>query len=318
MMPMPLRLPQISLLAASLALAAGSSAFAKEDWQIGHGPFLSASDVRPHNKMPLDIRDVNAALAGETPDWKAALDRFAFGGNFANHSLAIFTDNYNGRFPSHLPVSTDYFGSTGHQNHVLTTALIGTGQFRNVEAAERVAFIGAALEAVTVNWSRYELGESRRKANMAEPNWSLDNGSPKNWNEIFAFYWGPEGQHSAHAALEALEGGPEVNQALLQALADGQEILVKQSWAPDHAEAVKRSLDEASVLLLASALDQALAAQDDGERGKARARAAGYWLAAAEAVAQNPEAAAAVEKALARDSAAADFQSALDAVAAAR
>lgn len=309
-----LRLPHVSLIAASLVLACGGLANAKEDWQIGHGPFVSASDVRPHNKMPLDIRDVNAALAAEQPDWRAALASFAFGGNFANHSLAIFTDNYNNRFPQHLPVSTGHFGDPGFQNHVLTAAIVGTGKFRSVEPAERVAFIEAGLEAVTINWSRYELGESRRKATAAEPNWSLENGSPKNWNEIFAFYWGPEGEHSAHAAVERREGGAGINEALLQALADGQEVLVTESWTPEHAEAVARHLNEASVLLLADALKQALDA-GEGESAVARARAAGYWLAAAEAVAGNPEAAAAVEAALAPGSTADDVRGAIRAIA---
>ncbi len=299
--------------AAAWLLAAGP-AWALEDWQLGHGPFVTASDVRSHNKMPLDIRDVNGSLAGEVPDWGAALHVFAFGGNFPNHSLALFGDDYNGRFASHLPVSVAHFGGTGFHNGSLYAALAGTGEFRRAEPAERVAFVAAGLEAVALNWSRYELGESRRKAKADKPNWSLENGSPKNWNEIFAFYWGPEGRHSVHAALEKLEGGPAVNEALLQALADGQELLVKESWAPDHAAALVVQLDKASVLLLSDALGKVAAETDEKQAAAHRARAAGYWLTAAEAVADTPGAADAVKKALAAKSNADDIKAAIDAL----
>lgn len=301
-------------LTVSVLFAGGVPANALEDWQIGHGPFVSASDVRNHNKMPLDIRDVTGALAGETPDWAAALQSYAFGGNFPSHSLALFSDDYNGRFASHLPVSVAHFGETGFQNTALYAAIVGTGQHRRAEPAERVAFIAAGLESVALNWSRYELGESRRKANMDTPNWSLENGSPKNWNEIFAFYWGPEGRHSVHAALEAVEGGAAVNAALLQTLADGQELLVKETWTPEHDAAVASGLDTASVLLLKDALEKAAAETDEKASAVARARAAGYWLAAAEAVADTPGAADAVKAALARDSSADAVKAALDAL----
>jgi hypothetical protein len=70
---------------------------------------------------------------------------------------------------------------------------------------------------------------SRSKALAATPNWALTNGSPKNWNEIFAFHFGPGGQHSVHAALEAVPGGAGVNAALYAALAEGQVHLLDQA-----------------------------------------------------------------------------------------
>ena len=89
---------------------------------------------------------------------------------------------------------------------------------------------GATLATIQ-NWTRFELAMSERKANAATPNWALKNGSPKNWNEVFAFHWGPEGQHSVHAALEGVPGGAEVNAALYAALADGQLHLLEERWA---------------------------------------------------------------------------------------
>lgn len=298
-------------IAAFMLLGTPGATHAKEDWQLGHGPFLSVSDVRNHNRMPLDINDVTTALEGETPDWGEALRHYAFGGNFPNHSLALFADDYNGRFASHLPVSTQYFGTTGFQRDTLYAALIGTGKYRRAEPAERVALVEAGLEAVALNWSRYELGESQRKGTAAEPNWSLENGSPKNWNEIFAFWHGPDGQHSVYAALEARDGGAAINEELYQVLADGQEVLVTDTWTPNHAEQVNAAFDKAATLLMADAL-AALAEADDAALPAARGRAAGYWLAAAETLADDKPTADAIEAALAPDADTATITTALE------
>src|SRR5690606_3871337 len=140
------------------------------------------------------------------------------------------------------------------------------------------------LVATAINWSRYELGESGRKANAKEPNWSLQNGSPKNWNEIFAFYWGPEGKHSVYEVLAAVPGGAAANEALLKVLAEGQELLVKENWAPDAAADVAKAMDAGALLLLDHALAGAEGADAD-RLALVQAEAAGYWLAAVENVA---------------------------------
>jgi hypothetical protein len=265
------------------AIACSVPAAAMEPWQIGHGPFVTASDVTKHNRMPLDIADVNAALATEPRDWDAAIARFAYGGNFPNHSLALFTDNYHGRFENHLPDAVAHFGNPNFMHHQLFAALVGSGEYRPMSEDERAAFIEAGLQAVSLNWSRYELGESRRKATMAEPNWSLENGSPKNWNEIFAFYYGPDGEHSTFETMAAIDGGTEINDALIAVLAEGQDILVTETWTDEHAEQVEDHLDRASVLILAAALETSQDADEDA-MFLARARTLGAWLAAAEAL----------------------------------
>lgn len=296
--------------AALIAASAATAAHAKEAWQIGHGPFLSASDVTNHVKMPLDIRDVVAPLQGETPDWNRALQAYAFGGNFKGHSLAIFADDYNGRFKTHLPVAVTYFGDTDFQGETLSAALIGTGRYKGGDAAERRAAVEAGLEAMALNWARYELGESQRKGTAKEPNWSLENGSPKNWNEIFAFWYGPEGQHSVHAALEARQGGAAINAALYQSLADGQAVLVDQKWTPEKAAEVKTHIDNASVLLLTDAL-KALSTADEAAKPAARGKVAGYWLAAAEVLGSDAAAAEAIEAATKPDAGALAVASAI-------
>jgi hypothetical protein len=44
-----------------------------EDWQLAHGGFVTASDVRPHNGLAQDRADMLAALARTPPDWAEAL-----------------------------------------------------------------------------------------------------------------------------------------------------------------------------------------------------------------------------------------------------
>lgn len=39
-----------------------------EDWQLSHGGFVTASDVRPHNGLPQGRGDMLAALSGDTPN----------------------------------------------------------------------------------------------------------------------------------------------------------------------------------------------------------------------------------------------------------
>jgi hypothetical protein len=295
-----------ALLAASLAFAAPAAAL--EDWQIAHGPFVTASDVRAHNALGADIAEIEAALAAPEPDFPAALTLYAFGKNFPwrgrTHSLGRFGDDYNGAMPRVLPAATAHFGSPSFQAEFMFSALAGTSHFQNAEPAERVAAVEGGALATVINWTRFELGMSQGKATAAEPNWSLENGSPKNWNEIFAFHFGPDGAHSVHASLEASPEGPAVNAALYDALARGQEKIVAETWAPEEAAEVAEIIDRGAVLLLAAALDAA-AASEGAAREVARARAAGLWRGAAEAVLpRDPEAAAVIEAALVREAAA--------------
>ena len=291
-----------------------ASADARESWQLGHGPFTTAADVRPHNRLGQDLADIRAPLAGEKRDWPAALNLYAFGKNFPNHSVAGFADNYNGRLSTYLANAAKHFGSPSYQNHFLLSALAGTGRFARVPENIRHAAVDAGLIAVVLNWCRYELGESERKATkMNPPNWALTNGSPKNWNEIFAFYYGPEGQHSAFEALAAIEGG-KINDRLLTALAEGQEDLVKQEWTPEAARKVAATLDAAGIALLREELKRAEEAADT-DFAVHQARAAGYWLAASETVAAaDPEKLKTVEAALSGKPDKAAFKAALDAL----
>ncbi len=259
-----------------------------EDWQLSHGGFVTASDVRPHNGLPQDRADILYALSTKSPDWAQALTVYTWGANFPwrdmTHSLGRFADNYNGAMPAVLPHSVAHWDDASFAVGPVYSALAGTGAFYQLPAAARIAFVDGATLATIVNWTRFELAMSERKALAAEPNWALTNGSPKNWNEIFAFHWGPEGQHSVHEALEAVYGGAEVNAALYAALAEGQPHLLEERWAEDDAARVDVLLHEGALRLVHAALNEAEGANDDDARTRAVLHARGLWLAAAEAM----------------------------------
>jgi hypothetical protein len=280
-----------TLLVATLGLSfLGHAAPAQtlEDWQLSHGGFVTASDVRPHNALPQDRGDMLAALAQTPPDWAEALTVYTWGRNFPwrdmTHSLGRFADNYNGAMPRVLPASVAHWGDPSFAVPPVFSALAGTGPFYQVAPEARIAFIEGATLATIINWTRFELVMSRSKALAARPNWALTNGSPKNWNEIFAFHVGPGGQHSVHAALEAVPGGAAVNAALYTALAEGQVYLLEQRWAEAEAAVVERLLHEGALRLFHAALTAAAEAADDAARARAALYARGLWLAAAEAV----------------------------------
>jgi hypothetical protein len=271
------------LLALALLLIALLPAQAKEPWQIGHGPFLTASDVTAHNKFPQDMADIRTLLSSDKPDWNAALALFTYGKHFRAHSIARFADNYNGRLNTYLAAATKFYGNASFQNAFLFAAIGNTNRFSRASPAERIAALDAGMTALLINYARYELGEAERKAKASTPNWSLENGAPKNWNEVFAFYYGPGGKHGAFEAIAKLPNGEKLNARILNALAKGQIDLIAQKWAPEaHAELVA-ALDAATIALFRDALNKFEAAPE-GDLPVARARAQGFWLGAVDAV----------------------------------
>jgi hypothetical protein len=271
-----------------MGLSTPAAADGLEEWQLSHGGFVTASDVRPHNGLPQDRGDMLAALRADSPDWAEALTVYTWGRNFPwrnmTHSLGRFADNYNGAMPAVVPLSVAHWDDPSFAVGPVYSALAGTGPFYQLTDEARIAFVDAATLATIINWTRFELAMSERKALAAEPNWALTNGSPKNWNEIFAFHWGPEGQHSVHAALEAVPEGAQVNAALYTALAEGQPHLLEERWAEDEAAVVNRLLHEGSLRLFHAALQAAEGASTEEDRMLALMQARGLWLAAAEAV----------------------------------
>ncbi len=281
------RLFAMTLLAAPLLLAS-PAAEALEDWQLSHGPFVTEADVRAHAGLPQDRGDILAAITQETPDWPQALEIYAFGRHFPwrgqTHSLGRFADDYNGAMPTVLPEAVEHFGDAAFQNAWLFSALAGTRDFQGADDALRVAAVEGGTLAAILNWCRFELVMSERKAGADNPNWSIKNGSPKNWNEIFAFYRGTNGTHSVYEALAGSEEGAALNAALMQVLADGQEDVLAETWPEEAGREVEALLDRAALLILRDALAD-LDGLSDEEIAAAQARAAGLWLAASQSIA---------------------------------
>jgi hypothetical protein len=289
-----------AIAAACAALIAAPSV--AQDWVLSHGPFVTASDVTPHNALPQDLADIRAALAADPPRWAEALEVFTFGRHFPwrgqTHSIGRFGDDYNGAMPRVTPLSVTLFGTPSYAAAFTFSAIAGTNRFQGAPDAVRAAATEAGALASIINWTRFELAMSRTKALAAEPNWSLQNGSPKNWNEIFAFHYGPDGRHSVFEALEAVEGGSAINAGLMQALADGQDVILTNAWAEDAGADVARLLDRGAMTLFLDRLRAAVTASGE-DQAVAHARAAGLWLAGAETMlAADPDAAQVVHAAM--------------------
>jgi hypothetical protein len=104
-----------------------------EDWQLSHGGFVTASDVRPHNALPQDRADMLAVLVQTPPDWAGALTVYTWGRNFPwrdmTHSLGRFADNYNSAMPRVLPASVAHWNDPSFAVGPVFSALAGTGPF---------------------------------------------------------------------------------------------------------------------------------------------------------------------------------------------
>lgn len=292
----PATLLMTSLLFASVGWDAGKPALAEvPSFALSAEGFTTAADVRPHNRLSLDIAEINTALSQFPPDYAAALNRYAYGRHFnwrdSSHSLAFFADDYQGRMQRTLPGSMALGIDPTFQHQFLASALMGTGPFsgqgqrRSLPDAARIAAIQSGILATVLNWCRLELTEASLRGPQ-DDNWSLANGSPKNWSELFAFWYGVEGQHSLHQEMSRIAerfGIPEhPTQRVTQPLAAGQPALLEKRWPETEAAAVQQALDVAALLLMldrVADLDAAVAAGGDTALA-AQWSVRGAWLAA--------------------------------------
>jgi hypothetical protein len=295
------------LLALPLVMAAAGAWAQTPRYSIGADGFVTAADVRAHSRMGLDIAEIRGALAQSPPDFAAALTRYAFGRHFAwrdsAHSLAYFADDYHGRMKRSLPGAALLEPDPAFQHRFMSAALMGTGLFegggpvRSTAAEARVAAIETGVLALLVNWCRLELSEASIRGPQAN-NWSLANGSPKNWSELFAFWHGPDGKHTLHDELGRIGTrfgvAEHPTRALTAALAAGQVALLEKRWPEAEAVSVRASLDQAALLIFldrVADLDAGIAA---GSTTALAARAAlrAAWLAAGDSFARADEVAA--------------------------
>ena len=121
-----------------MGLSTPAAADKMEEWQLSQGGFVTASDVRNHNKIGQDRADMLDALSGDSPNWSEALTLYTWGRNFPwkgiTHSLGRFADNYNGAMPSVLPLSVDHWSDASFAVGPVFSALAGTGEFAQCRA----------------------------------------------------------------------------------------------------------------------------------------------------------------------------------------
>ncbi|TVR11152.1 MAG: hypothetical protein EA385_01855 [Salinarimonadaceae bacterium] len=279
-------------------VSAPFAALASDSFAIEGYGFVTAADVRQHNRLPLDLAEIRQALTSPEPDFAAALQRYAYGGGFAwrdsFHSLAFFADDYNHRMARSLPGAVGFYGEGDYAHRQIVAALMGTGEFRggggqrSQPEAVRAAFVIDGALATILNWCRLELSEASIRGPV-NGNWSLRNGSPKNWSELFAFWYGPDGEHSLHAEMtrihERFSMPEEPTRLVTGPLAAGQEILLEERWPREHAEEVRRALDLASLALLLDRLADLEAASEE-QRDVALASLRGVWIAGVDTIAR--------------------------------
>ncbi len=299
---------RMSLLAGALALGTvvslSSRQFAEADttrdasipaFALSAEGFTTASDVRPHNRISLDIAEINQALSSFPPDYEAALTRYAFGRHFnwrdSAHSLAFFADDYQGRMERTLPGAVAMGLDPTFQHQFMTSALMGTGAFvgsgsrRSLSDAARISAAQSGILAVMLNWCRLEWSQASIRG-PENGNWSLQNGSPKNWSELFAFWYGVDGENSLHEEMtriaERFELPEHPTRLITGPLATGQEVILTETWPEQEAQDVRNALDLAALLLMldrVADLDAAVAAGGDTALA-AQWHIRGVWLAA--------------------------------------
>jgi hypothetical protein len=269
-------------------------AMASDDFAISGEGFTTAADVRQHNRLPLDLAAIREALAEPEPDFARALARYAFGGGFAwrdsFHSLAYFADDYQGRMRRVLTGAMELEADPAFAHHQIVSALMGTGSFsgdgtRSQPAEMRRAFVETALLATILNWCRLELSEASIRG-PERGNWSLANGSPKNWSELFAFWYGPEAEHSLHAEMtriaERFDLPEHPTRLVTGPLTAGQPTLLDEEWPEAEARRLAQALDHAALLLLLDRTADLEAADDPAALAAVR----GAWIAAGDSLAR--------------------------------
>jgi hypothetical protein len=282
----------------ALSMAVSPAPAGAQGYAISAHGYSTAADVRPHARLALDVAEIRGLVSGFPPDFAAALARYAFGRHFSwrdsSHSLAFFADDYHNRMARVLPGAIPLFGAdAGYQHRFMTAAFMGTGLFegsgsrRSASSEARVAAIDTGMLALVLNWCRLELSEASIRG-PRNNNWSLADGSPKNWSELFAFWYGSDGRHSPHESMSRIVARFTIEQhptaALAASLAAGQRVVVARSWPEDHAHAIAATLDVAALLVF---LDRIADLGEGLSAGGATAQASvaalrAAWLAAAD------------------------------------
>lgn len=214
--------------------------------------YFAVSNVNDHNDLPKDVGEIADLLSvtesGDVPDYDAIRKLYSKGKNSVKpngdvRTIAGFADGVDFGDPRKdfeviFPDAVAYFGRADFLDAFLSSAIDGTGRFAYASDAQRAAAISQGLRSLLSYWVRFELRFSASKA--ADGNFACPKGAPHNWDEGFAFYYGPKGKDSLFAFARELSSDFDlrqpVNRVVTRAFRRGLERLVPDRPAPGQIE----------------------------------------------------------------------------------
>ena len=262
-----------------------------------HG-YTTVSDVVTHNLVPADIADIEELLA--TDDEGAPIDYAAIANIYirGRHSvrrtkrmrpLRGFATSEE-RFTAYFPAAVAYYDSPTFLHDLILSAIKGKSTFNSAPDDVRRQAIHHGLLSLMNYWVRFKIYAAAQK--VAKNNFKPADGAPSNWDEAFAFYYGPEGKASLYAMAKNLSDvfalDEPINDVVLAALRKGQNKLMARQSASTKAEAIVTQLNRAFLLSLvqsAQEISEALAAGEAKQAQAAQAKGRALYYAVAPAVA---------------------------------
>lgn len=265
--------------------------------------YTTVSDVNSHNKVPADIGEIKALLDKSPVDWDAVQKMYEKGKHSVKGDGSVRTLNgfasKPDNFKKYSPDASAYFATNNIcklepvQDFKCTDgkfldeliefyAMKGTGPFKGASDAIRGAVVKAGLLVNMHYWVRLEFGKAIGKAK--DGNVEPLKGAPHNWDEAFAFYWGPEGKDSLYALAAELSSkhklGTSINKAFFESLVAGLKVMTDDKKEPQaDTDKATKQLHRLFILAL---LDTAKAMDDTSDadaRLVLRWKGFAYWHA---------------------------------------
>jgi len=171
--------------------------------------YYGVSNVDKQNDVPYDLLEINQELINQEVNmYVNILKIYEEGVPFRNTypTLADFADGTDSNkvksFENIFPTAVKYFGSEDFLDTWIQDAITCTGQFSDSNDDVRAAAISTGFLSLFNYWVRFELRFSKIKAD--DGNFSCKSGAPHNFDEAYAFYYGPRGRSALFAFLNEL------------------------------------------------------------------------------------------------------------------
>lgn len=258
--------------------------------------FKVVSNVMDHNKLPQDIGDIVDILAKEPTAYAKIKDLYVKGKNSVKSDGSVRTLNgfasVADNFTKYAPKAVAYFAGNGKflDDALETGAIDGKGEFEKASDAARAAFLHKGLLALITYWLRLEFGKALELSE--QKNFDAAKGAPHNWDEAFAYYWGPAGKHSLYQMASEISSKYQltesINKVFFAQLIAGQKKLIEEKASPTaNIDAAVKQLYRLFLLGLLDAANQIdLAGTDTAKKAVAQAAGRGCWYAVADIIAE--------------------------------